>query len=110
MAIDFLVVNGAMVGCSLGSTPSTLTVVNSKVKAGSQFVGVISDKVVGTFGTCPNLGPGPCAPAFAGNWSPGCAKNKVSGTSCIKKSDTLSCSIGGTVSISNAGQTKVKGE
>jgi hypothetical protein len=110
MAKDFLTVNGATLQCSLGSTPSTLSVPSSQAKAQSQNIGVVTDKIIGTFGTCPNLGPGPCAPSITGNWSPGCTKNKLSGTACIKKTDTLMCSVGGTITITNAGQTKVKGE
>lgn len=112
MSIDFIAANGAGLSCTLGSSPGTssLTVAVSKAKGESQNLAVVSDKIVGTFGTCSALGPGPCAPALPGNWSPGCTKEKISGTFCLKKSDTLSCSIGGTISITSANQTKVKGE
>lgn len=113
MAKDFLVVNGATLSCSFGTVTSSLTVVSSKAKAGGEFVGVISDLVVGTFGTCSALGPGPCAPVLvypAQAWSPGCTKNNLNSKACIKKSDTLTCGVGGVITVSNANQTKVQGE
>ncbi len=110
MAFGFLVVHGAVVSCSQGSAPSSLTVAVSKCVAQGSKIGVISDKVVGTFGTCALLGPGPCAPAFPGNWSPGCSKVKCSAVACIKGSDSLACSIGGSVTIISEGQVKVRGK
>lgn len=110
MAIDFVAVHGANVNCNQGSTPSTLTVASSDSKLENKNVGVVDDKIVGTFGTCNLLGPGPCAPAIPGNWTPGCLKNKLGGVAVIKKSDTLICTVGGSISITNAGQTKGKGE
>lgn len=115
MALDFVVVHGANLSCSIGSVPSTLTITDAarKSKLESKAVGIVSDSGlpnIGTFGTCPNLGPGPCAPVVPGNWTPGCLKNKLGNTAVIKKSDTLVCTVGGTISITNAQQTKGKGE
>jgi hypothetical protein len=112
VALDFIAVNGANLSCNQGSTPSTLIVATSKNKAEAKNIGVISDTVVGTFGTCNLLGPGPCVPVIPGNWSPGCLKVTDGLTACIKKSDTLACNVltGGIISISNAQQIKVKAE
>lgn len=110
MALDFAVVHGANLSCNQGSAPSTLTVASSDSKLENKNVGVISDKVVGTFGTCNLLGPGPCVPVIPGNWIPGCLKNKLGSVAVIKKPDTLICTVGGSISITNAGQTKGEGE
>lgn len=110
MALDFVVANGATLNCTFGSVSSSLIVATSKAKAESKNVGVISDKIVGTFGTCSALGPGPCVPAIPGNWTPGCTKLNNTAKAFIKKSDTLVCTVGGIISISNANQVKVKAE
>jgi len=107
-----LAVNGAALSCTVGSTASSLTVTSqSKDKAESKLLGTIDDSTtanVANFGTCSVLS-GPCVPVITLKWTPGSAKNKCSGKKCILMGDTLICNVGGTISITNAGQTKAKG-
>ena len=114
-----LVVNGAVLMCTAGSTPSSLSVTSqSKTKCSGSKVGTINDNSVsniGTFGICSILTaqaggtPTPCSPSIASVWTPGAIKVKCSNNKCLLKSDTLLCTVGGTISITNAGQTKVQG-
>lgn len=102
--------------CTAGSTPSSLTVTSQiKAKATGKLIGTTGDNTllnIGTFGTCSLLGPGPCAPVITppATWTPGSLKVKCSGQNCILISDTLQCSVGGTISIQSPSvQNKVKG-
>lgn len=117
MSREFKIVNGAGLDCAGGSIPSTtgLIVASSEEKAEGQSVAVISDLIVGTFGTCTYLGPGPCVPILiypAQTWAPGCTKNKLGGLACVKETDQLVCGVnpGGIITVNDAGQTKVLGE
>ena len=111
------VVNGATLTCTQAQTPNqgSLTILPTrKCKAESQGCGIVTDTTplttVGTMGTCNIISggnPGPCVPVIPGSWTPGALKNKCEGTAMIKDTDTVVCSVGGTVSVNNAGQTKV---
>lgn len=109
-----IVVNGAILTCTLAQTQNlgSLVVPSSrKCKVGSQGTGVVSDTEINTMGTCTVIAsgnPGPCIPEPTGNWSPGSSKTKCEGTAILKDSDTILCSIGGTISVNMAGQSKVK--
>lgn len=114
MALDFVAVQGAALSCTVGSAPSSLTITDAARKCIAQLlkIGIVSDSGlpnIGTFGTCSILS-GPCAPVVPGNWTPGCLKNKCGATACIKKTDMLVCTVGGTISITNVGQAKVRVE
>ena len=106
-------VNLATVSCTAGASTAVLSIASSKARAQIQNVAVVSDKAFiptpAIFVTCSILS-GACVPALVGNWSPGCIKLNLSGTPCARLDDTLTCSVGGTLSIDNAGQTKVKAE
>ncbi len=110
MAKEKVVVNGATLLCDKGATGTLVVLPTRKCSAGSQKTGVVSDTAwpatVSIAGTCSILS-GPCAAVFPSNWSPGSTKGKCEGTALLKSGDTLACSVGGSVSVTNPGQTKV---
>lgn len=111
----------------MGSSPGSLTATGPKVKAGGQFVATVADvapmKAVAPFGECKSLKnpavaakiaaktgtTAPCLPAPMGMWMPGCKKVKVSKIAALESGSTLSCAHQGTISVTNPGQQKVKG-
>ncbi len=114
-----VVVQNAQLICTAQSTPSVLTVTSqAKTSATSQLVGTINDNSlanIGTFGICSILTaqaggtPTPCSPNIPSTWAPGSTKITCNSKKCLLVTDTLACAVGGTISISSAGQTKVTG-
>lgn len=112
------VVNGAILTCTLAQTPDQgklIVLASRKCAMSGAGLGIVSDimpiTVIPSMGTCTIISggnPGPCIPAPSGNWSPGAVRCKCEGTALIQESDILQCGIGGTISISNAGQTKME--
>lgn len=108
------VVDGAVLTCSLADAQNLGSLVVPSVRKcrkGTQGIGIISDTNVTSMGVCTIISggnSGPCVPAPMGNWSPGASKVKCEGVAVLKEADTLSCSVGGTISIHSAGQTKVQ--
>lgn len=122
------VVNNAQLSCSMGTSPSNLGVVAPTVKAGKQPAANVKDALpafnIRPFGMCQSqqnpqvaaataaaqgtLTPQPCTPMTVGaSWSPGKPTVKVRKQPAVDDACTLSCKWGGTISISNAGQTVV---
>ena len=118
-----LVVTGASLTCPFGSAPATLTTLPHLVTATSP-AGNITDSVavtnIPTFGMCSSLSnptvasatsaasgvltPQPCVPATV-PWTPGSATVKVANSPALTSTCTCTCSYGGTITITNAGQT-----
>jgi hypothetical protein len=125
-----LVVNGAALRCSFGAAPSSLTVLPASplLKVGGQFLARVVDIApmtnIGPFGMCSSLAnpqvaaatsaamgvltPQPCIPVPAGPWTPGSAKLRAGGIPVLTSSSTCSCSWGGVIQITQAGQVNVK--
>ena len=123
-----LVVAGAQMSCSMGSTPSVLSTIPTgpPVTAGAG-AGTIQDfkpmANVPMFGPCKSLSfpatasatsaamgaltPMPCVPLITAPWSPGASKVMVNNQPALTDSSTCMCNWGGTITISNAGQAKV---
>lgn len=111
------VVNGATLSCTQSSVPdsgSLIVLPARKCKSGGKPVGLITDSIPVTnivpFGTCNIIAggnPGPCVPAVAAPWTPGATMVKSESTPLLADSDTAICSIGGSITISDAGQTEV---
>lgn len=122
------VVNNAQLSCSMGTTPSNLGVVMPTVKAGGQPAANVKDALpafnIRPFGMCQSqsnpqvaaataaaqgvLTPQPCTPMTLGaSWSPGSSKVKIRKQPAVDDSCTLSCKWGGSISVSNGGQTTV---
>lgn len=121
------VVNTAMMQCSMGTSPSSLTVTsNFIVKVNDQLAATIMDFApvanIKPFGMCNSpanptvaaataaalgvLTPMPCIPATAAPWTPGAVQTKVDNLPALLNVAKCICSFGGVVSISDAGQGK----
>jgi len=121
-----VVVNGAMMACSFGTTPSALTVMpaGQPVQGGGQLVARITDMApnanIPPFGMCVTpsnpqvasataaaqgvLTPQPCIPVTAGPWAPGSPTVSVGGTPALTSDSQCMCAWGGSISITSPGQ------
>jgi hypothetical protein len=126
-----LVVNGAQMTCTFGTSPSALSVVPSgpPTQAGGQQVARIADMVpmmnIAPFGMCTTpsnpqvaaatsaasgvLTPQPCIPVTTSPWAPGSTKVSVGGVPALTSTSRCMCTWGGSISIVQAGQMKVTG-
>jgi hypothetical protein len=130
MRMPDLVVNGALMTCSFGVAPSTLTVVPAPplIQVGGQPLARVVDMVpmmnVAPFGMCTTLSnpqvaaatsaaqgvltPQPCMPVISAPWAPGSTKLRAGGVAVLTNNSTCTCMWGGTISITQAGQATVK--
>ncbi len=109
--MGFQVVEGAVIECTLGSAPSALLVTPSNmVDAGSLVAATIQDfesiTNIPTFGTCSSTSSA-CVPATTA-WTPGSANVTIGNQPALDDSSTCQCSLGGTISVTSAGQTSVQ--
>jgi Domain of unknown function (DUF4280) len=117
-----LVVTGASLQCTMGTTPATFTASATQESATSP-VGVITDvgpSSIASFGLCQSpanpqvasataaangvLTPQPCMPVLS-PWTPGSSRVTIQGTPGLDDSSQCMCSWAGTVSVTAAGQT-----
>ncbi|GMV98142.1 MAG: DUF4280 domain-containing protein [Phycisphaerae bacterium] len=111
------VVNGAMLQCTCGTTPSALIVTSQQqVKIGNQLAATVMDNAFTTnippFGPCSALTAKasgvstPCALVAAGPWMPGSTSIvKIGNQKALLDTDKLNCTAGpGVISVSNPGQ------
>lgn len=122
------VVSGAMLMCSFGVAPSTLTVTPENLVAGSKLpAATIMDfvpmKNIMPFGMCMTLSnpvvaaataaklgaftPAPCIPATTSPWTPGSATVTVGKKPALTNVCTCLCQWGGVISITNPGQVTI---
>lgn len=126
--MGFLTCKGAQLQCSMGTAPSSLTVIRPNIKAGGADAGNVSDFApnvnVMPFGMCNSTTnpqvisataaaqgvhtPMPCVPVTTAPWSPGATKVKIVGQAALDDGSTAMCTWNGSISIKSAGQTKVK--
>jgi hypothetical protein len=126
-----LVVNGAQLTCTFGTSPSALTVMpaGTPIQAGGQFLARIADMIpmanIAPFGMCTTpsnpqvaaataaaqgaLTPQPCIPVTTAPWTPGSTRVTVGGVPALTSASTCTCAWGGSISIVQAGQVKVTG-
>jgi hypothetical protein len=119
-----LVVTGASLQCTMGTTPATFTASGTQDSAMSP-AGVITDvdpSSIPSFGLCQSpanpqvasataaadgvLTPQPCVPVLS-PWTPGSSRVTIQGTPALDDSSQCMCSWAGTVSVTAAGQTSV---
>lgn len=117
-----LVCTGATLRCSEGTAPATFSAAGASVSAGSA-AGVVSDTAaIPPFGNCTSLSnpavnaatqaaqgvltPQPCLPVVTGNWTPGSARVTVGQPAALTSSSQCTCSWGGAISVTDAGQTR----
>ncbi len=125
-----LVVNTAMLSCTMGVAPGPLTVVpkGTPVTAGGQLVATTMDTIpmanLPTFGMCMSpanpavaaattaalgvLTPMPCVPVPMGPWVPGSTKVVLGGLPVLTAGSTCQCSFAGTITIGVPGQVLVE--
>lgn len=120
-----VVTSNAMMMCTFGAAPSTLTVLPvSPAKSGGQPVATVMDKLpmvnIKPFGVCSSMAnptvasataaalgvltPMPCIPNIPGPWVPGSQVLKVNGQSALLDNCKAICAYGGQISITMPGQ------
>ena len=123
-----LVVSGALVKCSFGTTPANLTVTSqTTVLAEGKPAATIKDAAamvnISPCGMCSSLAnpqvaaataaalgvltPQPCMPSTAGSWIPTQTKCLAGGSPCLANDSTLICMYGGMITVVSPGSTKV---
>lgn len=119
-----LVCTGATLQCSLGTTPATFSASGTETSAGAD-AGVVSDVAkanVPPFGLCQSpsnpqvaqattaaggtLTPQPCQPVLA-PWSPGSTSVTIAEVAALDDGSQCTCTWGGAVKVSSAGQSDV---
>ena len=119
-----LVCTGATLQCSFGTTPATFAASGTQTSATAP-AGVVSDVAaanVPPFGMCMSLSnpqvasattaaagtltPQPCLPVLA-PWTPGAARVTITSQPALDDSSQCTCTWGGVVSVTSAGQTSV---
>jgi hypothetical protein len=123
-----LVVMGAMMQCTMGVAPSTLTVLpTNKTTGGGPPAANIMDFApfvnIAPFGMCQSIAnptvasatasalgvltPMPCTPVTTSPWTPGAAKTMIGNMPALTDSSTCMCMWAGTISIKKAGQDTI---
>ena len=122
-----IVVNGAMLACTMAMPPGTstfavlpTTFVNAEGKPAATIMDNKPMANIPPFGMCKSqlnpataaataaaLGtptPGPCTPTIPAPWAPGSSTVTVGNKPALTSSSSCMCTAGGTISIKNAGQ------
>ncbi len=123
------VVSGAMLQCTFGVAPSSLSVVPSAmVNAGGPPAATIMDNApmvnVPPFGMCTSLSnptvasatsaalgvltPMPCVPVLPAPWAPGSPTVTIGNKPALNDSCLLNCAYGGVIKINVPGQFTVQ--
>lgn len=114
------VVNGAMLQCSMGAAPSTLTVppINRVVFEGRPAANITDHKPyvnIAPFGVCMSLAnpitasqtaaalgvltPGTCTPLTVAPWAPGAPRTMIANQPALTDSSICTCAYGGVVKV-----------
>ncbi|MCW2778169.1 MAG: hypothetical protein JWN17_1894 [Frankiales bacterium] len=118
----------AVLDCTFGLAPSTLTVVpkGPPVLVEGQLAASVTDCVpvvnIASFGMCSSLAnptvaaatsaafgvltPMPCVPVTPGPWQPGAPVTLVSGTAALTAGSLLPCAWGGVISLATPQSTR----
>ena len=123
------VASGAMLTCSFGAAPGTLTVLPAnRVMADGVPMANVMDHTpnvnIAPFGMCTSLAnpqvaaatsaaqgvltPQPCLPVTTAPWVPGAVQVQVGSGQALTSSSTCQCMWAGTITISNPGTTTVQ--
>lgn len=121
-------VSGAMLQCTMGVAPSTLTVLpRARVNSSSMATATVMDSQplvnIAPFGMCTSLSnptvasataaalgvltPMPCLPAVVAPWMAGSPTVTVGGMPALTDSSRAMCMYGGNISIVSSGQATV---
>ncbi|MGH7439406.1 MAG: DUF4280 domain-containing protein [Polyangiaceae bacterium] len=123
-----LVVSGAMLACSMGNAPSSLSVLPTNMVDGdSNPAATIQDMIpmvnIASFGMCMSpsnpqvaaataaamgaLTPQPCIPMTSAPWTPGSTSVTIAGQPALNDSCMCMCTWGGQIQVQSGGQTDV---
>ena len=107
------VVNCATLKCSSGSIPSKLIVLPvHREQIENQWAANIMDHVpmvnILPFGVCANTSGGPCTPATPAPWTPGAPTVILDNFPALDDPSTLTCTVGGEITILDPGQHTVE--
>jgi uncharacterized Zn-binding protein involved in type VI secretion len=123
-----VVCSGAMLTCSFGVAPSSLTVtpegrVNSSTMPAATIMDHVPMKNIMPFGMCTTpsnpqvaaataaaqgvLTPMPCIPVTTSPWTPGSPTVMIGGKPALTSSSTCMCTWGGVITVSSPGQMTV---
>lgn len=123
-----LVVQGAMLSCSMGNAPSQLSVLPQNAVSGdSQAAANIQDMQpmvnIAPFGMCISMAnpqvaaatsaaqgvltPQPCVPMTTAPWTPGSTSVNIANQPAVSDSCQLLCQWGGRIQVQSAGQTDI---
>lgn len=123
-----LVGNGAILQCTFGLAPSTMSVLPAAlVNRVNMPAATIMDNVpmmnIMPFGMCNSLSnpqvatattaaagvltPQPCIPVTTAPWTPGSPTVMISNKPALNNTCNVQCTWGGAITITNAGQTTV---
>ena len=115
-----LITQGAMLQCSMGTSPAILQVTPEKrVNSGQVPVATVADcvpmKNITPFGMCQSINnpqvqaataaaagaltPQPCLPVIVGMWTPGSPIIKITGQPVLISQSQCRCSWGGSITI-----------
>jgi hypothetical protein len=127
-----LVVQGATLACSMGSSPSSLSVLpTNETYGGSNPAATVQDMKpevnIASFGMCQSpanpqvaaataaamgtLTPQPCIPATSSPWTPGSTNVAITGpagAAMLSDACQCICNWGGTIQVQDAGQTDIE--
>lgn len=122
-----IVCSNAMLKCSFGTTPSSLTVLPTNMVKTTTPIANIMDNIpmanIMTFGMCQSLAnpmvasatsaamgvltPMPCIPVTTAPWVPGSATVMVANMPALNDSSKLMCMWAGVIEVTSAGQTTI---
>ena len=124
-----LVVQGAMMQCTMGMAPSTLSVIpmGTPVQGANMMAATIMDNKpmanIAPFGMCQSLAnptvasataaalgtltPMPCIPVTPAPWAPGAVKTMINNKPALHDGCKLMCNWAGTISINFPGQVTI---
>jgi Domain of unknown function (DUF4280) len=124
-----VVVNGAVLQCTMGVAPGTLTVLpTNKTQGVMQNAATVMDFQpnvnIAPFGMCQSpsnpqvaaataaamgvLTPQPCVPVTTSPWTPGSSTVKINNLAALTDPSTCMCTWAGTISITSPGETTVE--
>lgn len=125
-----LVVQGALMQCTMGVAPSTLSVIpmGTPVQGANMMAATIMDNKpmanIAPFGMCQSLAnptvasataaalgtltPMPCIPVTAAPWAPGATKVMINNKPALHDGCKLMCNWAGTISINFPGQVTIE--
>ncbi len=123
-----IVCNGAMLKCSFGTAPGTMTVLPINMVKTATPIANIMDYIpmmnVMPFTMCTSMSnpsvaaataaaqgvltPMPCIPVTTAPWSPGCSTVLVAGQPALNDSSRLMCAWGGMIEVMDAGQMTIE--